>query len=143
MNKNRPTVGIGVIIVNKKGQIIIGKRKGKHAPKFSIPGGSLEEGETFEKAAIREIEEETSLIIRNPVVIAITNNLETYREEAKHTISIILLTKEFIGDPHVMEPEKCEEWFWCNPKKLPEPHFDASRIAISCYLKGKFYEEKI
>ncbi len=135
-----PRVGLGIIIVNKEGQILIGKRVGKHAPKYSIPGGKLEIGETFEAGAIREIKEETDLDIIDPRVIAVTNNLETYKEEGKHYISVILLVKQYSGELKVMEPKKCEKWIWVDPNKLPEPHFDASVLGVSSYLKGTCYE---
>jgi len=135
----RPKVGIGVIIVNKRGEILVGKRSGSHAKYFSIPGGHLELGETFEEAAIKEIREETSLEIISPKVICVTNNLETYKKENLHYISVCLLTDKFIGEPKAMEIDKCSEWFWVNPNNLPEPHFDASRLSVKCYLQNKFY----
>ena len=49
---NRSKVGVGVIIQNADGKILIGKRKGSHAPFYSIPGGHLENGESFEEALI-------------------------------------------------------------------------------------------
>ena len=137
----RPEVGVGVIIQNQSLQILIGKRKASHAPYYSIPGGHLELGETFEKAAIKEVSEETGLIIRNPKVIAVTNNLRTYREENKHYVSVILYTNEYEGQCVVMEPEKCEEWLWCHLDEIPNPQFDASEYAIECFLRGKFYIE--
>ena len=57
-----------MVIQNEKGEILIGKRTGSHAPLYSIPGGHLEQGETFEEAAIKEVREETGLIISNPKV---------------------------------------------------------------------------
>jgi ADP-ribose pyrophosphatase YjhB (NUDIX family) len=137
----RPHVGIGVMLVNPEGQVLIGKREGSHAPYFSIPGGYLEPGESFETAAIREVKEETGLDIVNPAVLCVTNNLHTYREEGLHVISVCLLAKEFSGTLTVMEPEKCSGWQWCDPSALPEPHFEASRIAIACYLEKKFYRQ--
>lgn len=137
--KNRPKIGIGVILIRRDGKILIGKRKGSHAPYYSIPGGHLELGETFEQAAIRELKEELDISIKKPQVIAVTNNLETYRKEKLHTISIILKAKKFSGEIKNMEPDKCKELLWCDPKKLPRPHFDASRIGVGCYLKNKFY----
>ena len=137
----RPHVGIGVILVNPDGHILIGKREGSHAPYWSIPGGYLEPGEPFETAAIREVKEETGLNIVNPSVLCVTNNLQTYKAEGLHVISVCLLAKEFSGNLVVREPEKCSGWLWCDPAKLPEPHFEASRIAISCYLEGKFYRQ--
>ncbi|MFA5127489.1 MAG: NUDIX domain-containing protein [Patescibacteria group bacterium] len=138
--KNRPRVGTGVIVVNREGKILIGKRINSHAPYYSIPGGHLELGETFEESAIREIKEETDLDITNPKVIAVTNNLETFRNEGLHYISVILLVKEFSGELKIMEPNKCAEWVWVDPTNLPMPHFDASQMGIACYLEKMFYK---
>lgn len=138
--KTKPKVGIGIIIVNSKGEILIGKRIGSHAQRYSIPGGSLELGETFEAAAIREAKEEIGITLKNPKVIAVTNNLETYRQEGVHFISVILLAESFDGEPKILEPEKCAELLWCDPHSLPEPHFDASRLAVECYLDGAVYK---
>ena len=136
-----PRIGIGVILLNPAGQVLIGKREGSHAPYFSIPGGYLESGESFEAAAIREVKEETGLDVANPVVVGVSNNLETYKAEGLHVVSVCLLAKEFSGNLTLMEPEKCSGWQWCNPTDLPEPHFEASRHAIACYLEGKFYRQ--
>jgi 8-oxo-dGTP diphosphatase len=139
--EERPRVGLGVIIVNHDGQVLIGKRIGSHAPYYSIPGGNLDLGETFEKGAAREIKEETDLDIKNPEVIAVTNNLETYHEEGLHYISIIMLVKDFSGQLKTMEPEKCTGWFWVDPENLPMPLFEASRMAIACYLEKRVYKK--
>ena len=135
---SKVTVGSGIIIINPEGKILVGKRKG-FVPMYSIPGGSFEPGEEFESGAIREVKEETDLDIKNPKVIGITNNLETFRKTGKHFMSVILFTNEFTGQPKVMEPEKCEAWAWCDPKQLLQPHFDASLMGVELYLKGKFY----
>lgn len=143
MNITNPSVniGIGVIITNDKGEVLIGKRIGKHAPKYSIVGGKPEVGETFEQTAIREVKEETNLDIINPKVIAITNNLETYKEEGYHSVSVILLAEKYTGELQLMEPSKCERWIWCNPNKLLQPHYDASAQGIKCWLEKKYYIE--
>lgn len=137
--EERPKVGIGVIIRNSEGNILVGKRTGSHARYYSIPGGHLEAGETFEEAAVKEIAEETSLRIKNPRVFCVTNNLRTYKEEGKHYISVGLFTDEYSGTPNIMEPGKCEEWIWADPENLPSPHFDASEQAVACFLAHKFY----
>lgn len=82
--------GVGVIIVNPQGEILLGKRCGSHAPFWSIPGGHLDAGETFEQCAQREIAEETGLIIDPPRFVGVSNNLQTWRAEGKHTVSICL-----------------------------------------------------
>jgi len=135
----RPGVGVGVIIQNSQGEILIGKRKGSHSPYYSIPGGHLENGETFEEAAIKEVNEETGLTIKNLSVICVTNNLRTFRESGKHYVSIILYSNEYSGDCEVKEPDKCEGWLWCDINDIPEPQFDASEWAIESFKKGVVY----
>jgi len=44
--------------------------------------------------------------IEDPKVVGITNNLETYKNEGLHYISVILLVKDFLREPKVMEPER-------------------------------------
>lgn len=131
--------GVGVIIVNAQGEILLGKRCGKHAPFWSIPGGHLDAGETFEQCAQREIAEETGLIIAPPSLIGISNNLQTWRAEGKHTVSVCMVTQHPGGEAQLKEPDKCSEWRWCSPEALPEPHFEASRNAIHLWLTGQCY----
>ncbi len=135
----RPNVGLGIIILNEKGEILIGKRKGSISPYFSIPGGHLEMGESFEEGIKKEVLEETGMTIINPKVLSITNNLRTYKESGIHHVSVNMFTDKYIGTPQVMEPEKCEGWFWVKPENLPQPHFDASEFAIKCFLENQFY----
>ena len=78
--------------------------QGQPRPYWSIAGGHLELGETFESAAIREVAEETGFQISNSSVIAVTNNLETWRESGLHYVSVTLLA-EVEGEPQLLEPE--------------------------------------
>jgi 8-oxo-dGTP diphosphatase len=142
MSDQKPRIGIGVIIQNPDGKILVAKRKGSHAPYYSIPGGHLETGETFEECAIREVKEEHGITIKLPKVIAVANNLETYRNEGLHYISIILLAGSFSGKPMINEPDKCEEILWVDPTDLPQPHFDASSLGVKCFLENKFYVDE-
>ena len=57
----QPRVGIGVIVINDEGLILVGKRRGSHAQFYSIPGGAIELGESFEQAAEREVAEKEFL----------------------------------------------------------------------------------
>ncbi|MDF2461655.1 MAG: ADP-ribose pyrophosphatase [Candidatus Saccharibacteria bacterium] len=136
---SHPRVGVGIIIPDDAGRILIMQRTGTHAPKFSIPGGKLDLGETFEQAAIREVREELDISVINPRVIAVTNNLETHAEEGVHFISVILLAEAFEGEPKIMEPHKCLGIDWHHPHSLPEPHFDASRLGVQCWLQNRVY----
>lgn len=139
MDAGRPRVGLGIIVLNGEGRILVLNRIGKHAPYWSIPGGSLELGETFEAGAIRELQEECDITLVEPKVFAVTNNLETYDKEGVHFISVILRAEEYEGEVRLLEPDKHSEFRWVNPRELPLPHFEASRLGVQCYLKHEPY----
>jgi ADP-ribose pyrophosphatase YjhB (NUDIX family) len=139
MDVKRPRVGLGVVVVNDEGKILMLHRTSAHAPYWSIPGGSLELGETFEAGATRELQEECNITLVKPKVVAITNNLETYAEEGVHFISVILLAERFKGEVNLLEPDKHSEFRWVDPRELPQPHFEASRLGVQCYLDSKIY----
>ncbi len=134
-------VGVGVMIFNNEGKILIGKRKGKQGGLYSIPGGEVELGHTFEETAIREIKEETNLDIINPKVIGITNNLETYKNDDYHCVSVHLVAESYSGELKNMEPHRCEGWDWYDMSDLPTPHFEPSQKGIENYLKERFYNK--
>jgi 8-oxo-dGTP diphosphatase len=64
----RPIVGVGAVILDE-GRVLLIERR--HAPlkgEWSLPGGTLELGETLEEGIRREVLEETGLII-DPLAI--------------------------------------------------------------------------
>ncbi len=68
----------------------------------------MENGESFEEVAKKEVSEETGLQIEHPVVLAITNNLRTFNESQKHYVSVIMFVNKYHGQINLMEPDKCE-----------------------------------
>jgi 8-oxo-dGTP diphosphatase len=138
MQKERPKVGIGVII-QRGDKILIGERIANHGSgTYMIPGGHLEFGETFEECARREVEEETGLKnIEIKGVVSIGNDIAY----DKHYVSIGVLAESKEGEPFAGEPGKTQNWFWCDPHKLPEPFFYHSKKAIKNWLNGKIYSD--
>ena len=53
--------GVGIVLLNKKNQVFIAKRIDNPKNFWQMPQGGIEIGEEFYKAAIRELEEETSI----------------------------------------------------------------------------------
>lgn len=114
-------VGVGVFVI-KEGKFLLQKRQGSHGEgTWSLPGGYLEFGESFEEAAKREVKEEANLNITNIRFGAITNDMFT--DKNKHFISIWILSDWQSGELKNMEPEKCTAQSWCTLDDLPESLF--------------------
>jgi 8-oxo-dGTP diphosphatase len=119
--KNRPSVGIAVIIV-KKGKVLLGKRKGSHGSgSWAFPGGHLEMNESIEDCARREVFEETGLSIKNIRYATFTNDI--FQEEQKHYVTLFVVAEYNGGELRINEPDKCEKWEWFTWGEFPENLF--------------------
>eukprot|EP00276_Gloeochaete_wittrockiana_P009380 CAMPEP_0184655430 /NCGR_PEP_ID=MMETSP0308-20130426/13034_1 /TAXON_ID=38269 /ORGANISM="Gloeochaete witrockiana, Strain SAG 46.84" /LENGTH=117 /DNA_ID=CAMNT_0027091887 /DNA_START=39 /DNA_END=389 /DNA_ORIENTATION=+ len=107
-----PRVGIGVLAVNSRNEVLLGLRKGSHGSgTYALPGGFLELYETWEDCAARELKEECGIDIRNLRHVGTTNNI--MRDENRHTITVFMqgeVPEEEV--PQNLEPDKCEGWSW-------------------------------
>tara|TARA_B100001250_G_C19797936_1_gene789667 strand:+ start:1567 stop:2046 length:480 start_codon:yes stop_codon:yes gene_type:complete len=53
--------GVGIVVLNKKNQIFVAKRIDNPKNFWQMPQGGIDSGESFYNAALRELEEETSI----------------------------------------------------------------------------------
>ena len=75
--KNLPLrSGVGIVVLNKKNQIFLAKRIDNPKNFWQMPQGGIDHGEEFFEAAIRELEEETS--IKTVSLIKELDGLTTY-----------------------------------------------------------------
>lgn len=117
----RPTGGVGVFMF-RGGKFLMMKRQGAHQPDtWSLPGGHIEYGESFEDTTRREILEETGCEVENIRFGAVTNDI--FRAEGKHNVTVWTLCDWKANEPKIMEPYKCSEIAWKDFNTLPEPLF--------------------
>jgi 8-oxo-dGTP diphosphatase len=129
--KQRPKIGIGVYIKNSKGEILLMKRKGKHGGEtWCPPGGHLEMGESFLDCARRETKEEVGLEVEDVEVIGAVNNI--FSQEV-HYVNVDVIAKGVLGEPKIMEPEKCSEIAWFALNNLPKPLFYPTEHLLEVY----------
>ena len=75
--KNLPLrSGVGIVVLNKKNQVFLAKRIDNPKNFWQMPQGGVDNGEDFYQAAIRELQEETS--IKTISLIKEIDGLTTY-----------------------------------------------------------------
>ncbi len=126
----RPTIGISVF-VKKEGKVLLGLRRSEtHGDgEWSLPGGHLEQGESFEECCRREVLEETGLSITNIKKADFTNDL--FPESGLHYVTLYFSADYAGGNLTNREPHKCERWEWFSSGALPEPLFCGIKDVIS------------
>lgn len=85
----RPILGVGAVIWNDKGEIVLIRRgQEPRRGEWSIPGGRVEWGETLVEAVLREVREETGLIVEIAGFIEVVDSLHrgTNGEVTRHYV---------------------------------------------------------
>ena len=141
--KKKIGAGVGVLLL-KDSKILLGKRSGdpekassslKGAGTWTMPGGKLEFGETFEEAVKRETLEETGIKLNKVEVIGVNNDVV----KNAHFITTGLFSDDFVGEPKVMELDEIIEWHWFDINNLPTPIYFPSARILENYRSKKFY----
>lgn len=114
--ENKVPVGVGVIIV-RQGKILIGRRNGKNGYNtWSMPGGHLDVGETPQDTAVREVLEETGLVVANPQFIGYTNDI--FPQARKHYLTLWIVTEYTSGDPKITTTHEMDSFEWVDFAEL-------------------------
>lgn len=88
--KNIPTTRVSVVVI-EDGKILLVKHRKGNRQYWVLPGGRLEYGETFIDCAVRELKEETGLIIEAEKFIFLSEAIAPDR--SRHIVNIYLKAK--------------------------------------------------
>ena len=138
----RPRVGLGVLIQNNAGQVLLGLRKGSHgAGEWCFPGGHLEFGETVFETAKREVVEEVGLEVKEEQMelISVADEMRYIKTDNKHYLNLGVKARYQGGEPRLMEPHRCEGWKWFDLDDLPERMYEGTHLIIKNFLAKKIY----
>jgi 8-oxo-dGTP diphosphatase len=145
MDNKKIGVGFGVMILNGE-KILLGQRhldpekadSELHGEgTWTMPGGKLNFGESFQEGAAREVLEETGLGIEQNNLKLIALNED--KASDAHFITIGFLYDKEVGTALVMEPDEIISWEWFSLGNLPSHVFPPSQKIINNYLQGKIY----
>lgn len=129
----------GGVVYNAKNEILLIHRRGF----WDLPKGKMEEGETIEETAVREVEEETGLVnvhILKPVLFKAVTNTATYHSyilNGKQAMKISYwfeMKTEFATELIPQQEEDIEQAIWVKKEAIPD-YFDNMYSSIIDVLK--------
>ncbi|MFC0331473.1 NUDIX hydrolase [Paenibacillus sepulcri] len=122
-----------VLLYDEIGEnILMVKNKGDKASYYTLPGGAVEQGETLQQAAIREVKEETGLDVELDGILTVS---EAFFEESGHHVIFFTFRGRIVdGEIKILFPEEIEEITWLKPQ-IAETH-----MHIPSELKGEIKE---
>ncbi|MFB8040501.1 NUDIX domain-containing protein [Streptomyces hydrogenans] len=119
-------LGVGIIVHGPDGVLLGRHRRGT----WEVPGGSLEPGETFVEAVIRELAEETGLIAKPADVQLLGTLLDHVGGVLRLTVPALIT--RWSGTPQELE-RTIGSWRFWSLDALPQPLFEASSQCLTAW----------
>lgn len=105
---------------------------------FSLPAGHIEDGESLTAGTIREIREETGVILKEKDIELVH---VMHRKSNDIRMDFFFLVKKYVGKPRNTEPEKCSVMEWFSIDDLPKNTIPYIKKAIECFRSSEFFSE--
>jgi mutator protein MutT len=94
-------VGVGAVVLHEGRVLLIRRGKEPLRGRWLIPGGTVELGETLEQAIVREVREETGIVVRPREVVLVFDRIHREAGEVRyHYVVIDYLCEYLSGEPH-------------------------------------------
>ena len=132
-------VGGGVLILNKKREVLLlkrGKNSKNEAGWWCKPGGAIEYGEIAISAMKREIKEEVGVDIA--IWGMLPNTDQILKKEGQHWLAVNYIATIKKGEAKIMEPNKHDELKWFPLNRLPKKTTQTTREPVKDYLNKKY-----
>lgn len=109
-NHKNPVPAVDFLIAkDHNSKILFVRRKSDPFKEMlSIPGGSINEGETAENAMTREAKEETSLVVEPIAILGVYSDPQ--RNPRMHNISVTFITKIVQGNEEAGDNAAAIQW---------------------------------
>src|SRR6185436_6793024 len=93
----QPVVGVGAVVFDGDRVLLVKRGKEPLRGRWLIPGGTVELGETLTDAVVREVREETGLIVRPSEVVLVFDRIDRDETGVRYHYVIVDYLCELVG----------------------------------------------
>lgn len=105
--------------------------------KWDLPAGKSEPGEPVTQTAVRELREETGLVVKAEALsIAHVIHGAWGVEAPNGFLTVVFAAHDWSGEPENREPRKHAQVRWVDVDRIPEDFVDTTAQALRGYLAG-------
>lgn len=128
-----PEVGVGGVIVHGGKVLLVKRAKEPLRGRWMVPGGTVERGETLEQALVREVREETGVLVQPRDLLLVLERIDREGEAVRFHFVILDYLCDFVsGVP--MAASDAEAVALVAPGELSE--YDLTKEALGVVLEG-------
>ncbi|WP_328929527.1 NUDIX domain-containing protein [Streptomyces sp. NBC_00190] len=104
---------------------------------WDLPVGKSEPGEPITRTAVRELYEETGLVVKpESLTVAHIIHAAWGVESPNGFLTVVFATHEWTGEPENREPGKHSQVRWSDAEAIPEAFVPSTNRALRAYLDG-------
>ncbi|THA86660.1 NUDIX domain-containing protein [Streptomyces sp. A0592] len=135
---------VGVhLYLERDGEVLLGLRHpdSAYAPStHHFLAGHCEQ-ESAVSCLVREAREEAGLVV-DPADVDLVHLVHVVdRPGARPRIQLVFRARRWLGEPQLLEPDRCVAWTWWPLDALPEPVVPYTRAAVEGIRAGRPYTE--
>ncbi len=139
-------IGVGLIVLNERNEVLLllRNKNGKKADSdmhlegtYTLPSGKVKFGESFERAGVRKLKEETNLdtSVGDLEVVSLASDINEFAHFATIGFKVI----KYEGDFKLKVSEEFECFGWFKLDNLPSNLCFPSKKIIDNYLNNTIY----
>ncbi len=129
-------LGVAVVVRDDEGKFLLERRS--DCGWWGLPGGRVEPGESVEQAAIREVHEETGLVVRITGLVGLYSEpfgrIVTFPDNVVHLVDAAVTAEIVSGE--LTHSSESEELRFFRPHELPEEIVPPVRRLLADALAG-------
>jgi 8-oxo-dGTP diphosphatase len=144
-SKRNSVIPASFLLIQRDNEVLLQRRfnTGFEDGNYTLISGHVDKGESPSQAVRREAKEEAGIEVKEED-LKFEQVLYRKGSEESHPerVDFFFSTEKWEGEPHITEPDKCDDLSWFPLSALPENTFPVVRTFLENYQHKNPYKER-